>query len=227
MNSFSSEGAVDQLNIFSLPSTQAGVEKIFYEDVYPINQNYDSVIEFKFPQNEIHYVYPKGFRMSLTFRVLRPDGTECLPVDKYVPIDLLLHTLWSDVVVKLNSKQISNSTGNYAYKSYFETTLNRSTQGQKIRLAPEFHSPDRVKFNEVPPTKEGDTMQNSGAFFRSGLSEESNQVTVYGPILEEFFSLDKFIPPNQELAVTFFRNSDAFCLITGEKNIKSKLTMYA
>ena len=115
MNSFSSEGAVVQLNVFNLPSMQAGVGNVYYTDVRPFNQNYDNVVEFNFPKTDSAYFHPKGSRMLLTFKVLKEDGSGCTVDDKYVPIDSLLHTMWTDVVVKLNSKQISNSVGHYAY----------------------------------------------------------------------------------------------------------------
>jgi len=217
MNPFSNEGAVDQLNIFNLPSTQSGVENIYYTDVRPINQNYDSVVEFNFPKNDSAYLYPKGSRMLLTFRVVKEDGSECTDADKYVPIDCLLHTMWSDVVVKLNSKQISNSVGHYAYKSVFNNTFNRFLQSSKLRHAQEFHAPDvGSDFDELPPSDDSGEMKNYGAFIRYTLTRKSKQCTAFGPIVEDFFAIDKFIPPNQDLSVAFFRNSDDFCLIAAE-----------
>ena len=116
---------MDQLNILNLPSTQTGVENIYYTDVRRLNQNYDSVVEFNFPKKDSAYLYPMGSKMLLTFRVVKEDRSECTDTDKYVPIDCLLHTMWSDVVVKLTSKQISNSAGHDAYKSVFNNTFYR------------------------------------------------------------------------------------------------------
>ena len=81
MNSFSSKGAVDQLNIFNLSSMQTGVENVYYINVRPLNQNYDNVIEFNFPKNDLAYLYLKGSRILLTFRVVKDDGSECTDAD--------------------------------------------------------------------------------------------------------------------------------------------------
>ena len=106
--------------------------------------------------------------------------------------------MWTDVVVKLKSKQIKNFVGHYVYKSYFNNTFNHFLLSSKLRHVQEFPAADATDFDELPGM-DTTKLKNPGALIRSSLTKNSTMCTLFGPILEYFLAIDNFKPPKQDL----------------------------
>ena len=55
-----------------------------------------------------------------------------------VPIDNVLHSLWSGCDITMNAELVSTTNQKYMYKSYFETILNNSHSTKKIPIQNEW-----------------------------------------------------------------------------------------
>ena len=82
-----------------------------------------------------------------------------------LPIDMILHTMWSSVDVILNNIQVSGAGGNYMYKAAIEYLLNYSKNTKEIQLQSIGMTPDTANFDSVKP---GDTAGGTLSYkFRS------------------------------------------------------------
>ena len=65
------------------------------------------------------------------------DGSEFDTEEKEtaVPIDLILHSMWSSVDIKMNHTLVSTSGTDYMYKSLIETLLNYNDGAKKNQLS--------------------------------------------------------------------------------------------
>ena len=55
-----------------------------------------------------------------------------------VPVDNVLHSLWSGCDIMMNGELVSTTNQKYMYKSYFETILNNSHSIKKIPIENEW-----------------------------------------------------------------------------------------
>ena len=64
------------------------------------------------------------------------DGSEFDTEEKEtaVPIDLILHGMWSSVDIKMNHTLVSTSGTDYMYKSLIETLLNYNDRAKRNQL---------------------------------------------------------------------------------------------
>ena len=88
-----------------------------------------------------------------------------------LPIDMILHTMWSSVDVTLNNIQVSGAGGNYMYKAAIEYLLNFSKNMKKVQLQSIGMTPDTANLDSVKPgdTAGGTLAINSGLLSRKAL----------------------------------------------------------
>ena len=73
-----------------------------------------------------------SMRQYLTAKHMRRK--ERLYQNDLVPVDNVLHSLWSGCDITMNGELISLTNQKYMYKSYFETILNNSHLTKKYQL---------------------------------------------------------------------------------------------
>ena len=69
------------------------------------------------------------------------------------PIDMIHHTMWSQVKVELNQNVVSFSNTNYMYKVAIETLLGYSHDTKLTQLSVIGFTGDEGNFNAIHPTK--------------------------------------------------------------------------
>ena len=60
-------------------------------------------------------------------QIVNTDGSNLEPDTNVGPVDLWMHSLFSDVSVSLNEKLVSPPTSMYPYRAYIETLLLRTS----------------------------------------------------------------------------------------------------
>ena len=58
------------------------------------------------------------------------------------PVNLLLHSLFSDVEVSLNETPVTSSNNTYAYRAYIETLLSYGTTAKQSQLTSQLYYKD-------------------------------------------------------------------------------------
>ena len=82
------------------------------------------------------------------------DGSEFNTEEKgkAVPIDLILHSMWSSVDIKMNHTLASTSGTDYMYKSLIETLLNYNDGAKRNPLSSIGFSGESGDFAQTHPT---------------------------------------------------------------------------
>ena len=104
---FFSEWQPKELDLFGLNPTQTAVEKIFYQQIRPINQlTRFSPVEFVVAGNSgLQYVDLKKTYLSLKIKIVHGDTGTNLLADEFVgPVNLIVHSLFEQVDVTLQGK---------------------------------------------------------------------------------------------------------------------------
>src|SRR3981189_575 len=125
INIESAEGAMSELDLFSVPVTNTMIENgiyVYYQPLAPVD-NAD-VIEFVIPATDDYIDLSRTF-LELEGKMTLMDGT-ALTADTgaIFPVNNFLHSLFKQVDVTLNDFQVVKGSQTYPYKAYIEKLLN-------------------------------------------------------------------------------------------------------
>lgn len=163
-----------ELSIFDLPGTQTGVVNLSFQQIRPVSQlDNESPIEFNISgQNSMDYIDLRKSTMNLKVRLVKSDGSKITSTDKVGPVNLLLHSLFSQVEVNVQNKSITSSTTNYPYKAMIQTLLKYGHEAKDSQLTSQLYYADTPNyFDDSDPDG-----QNIGLYTRSQFFEDSKLV---------------------------------------------------
>ncbi|XP_033746865.1 uncharacterized protein F54H12.2-like [Pecten maximus] len=210
------EGLPKELMLFSLPPTQTGVEKMYYVDCRPVSQvTGNGPIEFHISGQTRDYISLSKSALYVKARIVKQDGTDLASAEKTALINLPLQSMWSQVDVSLQGKQLSVNSGNYAYKAYLQTLLNFSRSTQRTQLTSKLFFYDTpVAMNETDPAG-----TNSGLYERYQFTKDSLAFDMIGPLCEDVCRLDSlYILNGVDIDLKQYRNRLPFVLMSGAIN---------
>ena len=219
-------GAVPQLNLFESPVIQSGVEKSMFVEYRPTNSisSQDAPISFSLGGDSANYLDLKRSRLSAKLKIVKDDGT-ALPKDHdkvAAPINLFLHTMFSQCELKISGKTVSVSNNAYGYKAYLQTLLTSSHAAKEHNLQTEGFYQDSWKHSTGAVEKMN---LNAGILQRWNMFKEGKSVHVEGPLLEDFFQTNRFILNNTPIDIKLYRARPDFVLMNQDENVKLKLVI--
>ncbi len=126
-----------ETNLFIIPPTQASLEKGRWIDYHPLSsvENDDGPITFLAAGTE-DYVDLSKTILFVEGKVVKADGTNLSGDEQanIAPVNNFLHSLFKQVDVYLNGKQVTPAMGTYAYRAYLETLLNYDVSAKESQL---------------------------------------------------------------------------------------------
>ncbi|KAF0139987.1 MAG: hypothetical protein FD143_3540, partial [Ignavibacteria bacterium] len=123
------------INYISTVDNEASVEREYERDFSPVSAlNIGSPIEFLVPGTSLFYVSLKDSYFDIQVKITNADGTNLAADAPVGPANLMAHTMFSNIELYLNGKQITEPTNHYHYRAYMETLLNSSLTAQTKRM---------------------------------------------------------------------------------------------
>lgn len=205
-----------QLCLFDLPGYQTAVENVSYQKIRPISSiTADSPIEFNIAaQNDLTYMDLKRSTMFIKVRITRNNGSKIDSSNNVGPINLVLHSLFSQVDAFVQNRLISSSTGNYSYKAYIQTLLKYGKSAKQSQFTSQLWYADTPGAIDEYDTHSG---QNLGLYQRSKFVDNGQSVDLQGNICHPLFSMDRYLLNLVAVDVKFYRNRPEFYLLTGDE----------
>ena len=131
----SCECVKSELDIFMVPPTQTSIESGSTVEYNPIASIADGTpIEFSITGGGQDYIDLSNTELYVKVKVLRADNTPITNTDQVGPVNLLLHSLFSEVDISLNDTVVTSSNNTYAYRAYLETLLSYGPSAKKSQL---------------------------------------------------------------------------------------------
>ena len=249
---FSKRCEKSEVDLFSVPPTQQSLERGRWIDYAPLSsvENPDSAITFLIAGTD-EYIDLSKTILTVTGKITLKDGNSPLTGGgqaNVAPVNNFLHSLFKQVDVYLNGKQVTPAMGTYAYRSYIETLLNYDVSAKKSQFSSALYYKDTAtKMDEtgsLPSSKiityvESDTQQgqtkatpktfslpvpgtgNQGFAKRHKFIENGIQFVLSGPIFSDIFMNDRLLLNMMDLKVVLNRSSDSFSLM--DKNADDAL----
>lgn len=141
------------------------------------------------------------------------------------PVNNLLHSLFRQITLTLNSRQIGQNTQNYAYRAYIENLLNYSLESSNQHL-------DGIVFKmDTAGSFEKFDSTNLGSLERAKLFQDGDEVDLIGRLHIDMLNSSKFLLNGVDIGLSFELNRPEFYLQkTNAKNQSSlkilKATVY-
>ena len=239
---FSKRCEKSEVDLFSVPPTQQSLERGRWIDYAPLSsvQNPDSAITFLIAGTD-EYIDLSKTILTVTGNIMKKDGTTKLTGGgqaNVAPVNNFLHSLFKQVDVYLNGKQVTSAMGTYAYRSYIETLLNYDVSAKNSQFSSALYYKDTAtKMDEngvLPELKEvkitpktGSAADgwiytagtgNQGFAKRHKFIENGIQFVLSGPIFSDIFMNDRLLLNMMDLKVVLNRSPDSFSLMETAKS---------
>ena len=228
-----------EVDLFSVPPTQLSLEKGRWIDYRPLSsvENPDSAITFLIAGTDEYLDLSKTI-LYVEGKILKGDDDTPLSGGGQInvaPVNNFLHSLFKQVDVYLNGKQVTPAMGTYAYRSYIETLLNYDVSAKKSQLSSALYFKDTARHMDrngalpqqmsvkVKNTAKSDAEEeikvtipgtgNQGFANRHKFIENGIQFVLSGPIFSDVFMSDRLLLNMLNLKVVLNRSPNTFCLM--------------
>ena len=132
------EVMMSKFDYFKPEAVQNNVNKWFMRDFTPLaSLTHGSQIEFAVPgSNELTMDLSKSY-IIVRAQITKADDTAPAGAAEVGPVNLTLHSMFSNVDIELGGKMISDPNGVYPYRAYIETLLSYNKEAQETQLQSE------------------------------------------------------------------------------------------
>ena len=217
----SCECGKSELDLFSIPPTQTGMEYGYWTDSYPPSTITDNgPIEFTIMGDSSEYIDIANTFIYMKVKIVKDNGTpEGVKLDGTKdfcgPVNNFLHALFEDIIVRVGDKVISYPTNCYPYRAYIETLLS---------LGPESKSSQQTMalwYDDTPGSMDGRTtkieqgalIKNEGLIKRASFIERNKDLELIGRPHCDIVFQERFLIDNLPVKFILKRSNDYFSIM--------------
>src|ERR1700759_2746108 len=217
-----------QLDLFTTPMTQTSIESGTWAEFNPVSSISDSMpIEFDISGSGASYMDLSQTQIMVRAQIVRANGDAIDNTTHVAPCNLFLHSLFSEIDVKLNCTLITSSNNTYPYRAYIETLLSYGRDGENSQLTSALYYKDvggDAGFEEGDPHNAAAT--NKGMVKRNAFFHTGSIVPMQGPLHLDLMFQDRYLPSDVGLQIRFIRSKNAFCLMSDGGNPQFRVKIH-
>lgn len=208
----SPECAKSELELFSLPPTQTVIERGQWVEFHPLaNVSEGSPVEFNVSGSGEDYLDLSQTQLYVKAKILKGDGKPLTAENKVGPVNLFLHSLFSQVDISLNERIISSSNNTYAYRAMLETLLNHGYDTKTSQLSSECFFKDTAGRMNVFDVE--NALPNEGFNQRADMFKLSASVDMIGRLHLDIFHQERLLLNMVDMKIKLIRSKPEFCLL--------------
>ena len=219
MNSGSCECSKAELDLFSIPPTNTSMESGSMVEHLPLSKPEEGPLEFDITSADEYVDLGRTF-LYIKAKVVKRNKTNLDAGAKVGPVNLWLHSLFSQVDIQLNGKLVTPSVNTYPYKAYLETLLSYGSDAKESQLTSELWYLDTSPMNQVDPHAEGDDI-NDGLAERGKFISESKSVEMMGRLHCDIFQQDRYLLNKVDMHIKLIRSPEQFHLMADGTAIRT------
>ena len=191
----SCECTKSELDLFSVPPTQTSMESGNWIEYHPLTTVADgSLIEFEIGGSGEDYIDFGNSMLYVQAKITQPDGNLFGGCCQYGPVNLFLHSLFSQVDIQLNGTLITSSTNTYPYRAILETLLSYGEDAKKTQLTSALYYKNTAgQMYTVALTAGDGVVPNEGLVKRSQHINRSRVVDTMGRLHADIFFQDRYM----------------------------------
>ena len=199
-----------ELGLFDPRPVQTSMERGAYVDIHPLTSpSGGGPIEFFIPSTSDEYIDLNDTMFYVRGKVKKEDKTD-LPDTALIALsNIPLASLFADVSVVINDRQVEGGNHLYPYKTYMSYLLRFNKEAVETHVR-------GTGFYKDEYGKMEDTEQR-GFKARKLLIAKSNTFEFCGPITLDIFQQSRYLLPNTDMRLKFLRHKSDFALISHDK----------
>jgi hypothetical protein len=217
-----------QLDLFTTPMTQTSIESGSWAEFNPTSALSDSMpIEFDISGAGMSYIDLSQTQLVVRAQLLKANGTPIDNTTHVAPCNLFLHSMFSEIDLKLNGTLITSSNNTYPYRAYIETLLSYGRDAKRSQLTSSLYYKDEggdTGFEEGDPHAAGAT--NKGMVKRNSFFKTGAIVPMQGPIHLDLLFQDRYLPSDVGAQLRLVRSKDAFSLMSDTANAAFRIKIH-
>ena len=204
----SCECTKSELDLFALPPTQTRVEHGYWEQKGLTSALTDQrPYKFSVSGAGEDYIDLADTYLFVEAQIVQTNGDDLDAGADVDPVNLWMHSLFSDVSVSLNEKLVSPPTSVYPYRAYIETLLSYGPAAKESQLT------GVMWYKDTPGHQDGRAADNKGFTARKALTAESKKVQMMGKLHLDLFCQEKYLLNHVDLKIKLRRSRDVFALV--------------
>ena len=209
----SCECTKSELDLFSVPPTQTSIENGTWVEYHPISTIADGTpIEFEIPGNGEDYLDLANTYLYVQAKIVQANGNNLDADTRVAPVNLFLHSLFSEVDISLNGTQITSSTNTYPYRAIIETLLSYGQDVKESQLTSALFYKDEA--GKMDDTTIVAATRNPGFWARHRLTTESRKVDMMGRLHADIFFQERYLLNEVNMKIKMTRSKSNFCLMS-------------
>ena len=205
--------------IFDEQPIQTDIQSSKVVDYHPISniEGSDIPIQFEVTGNPEEYIDCQDIDIELKCKITKADGKDIVAADKLGLTNLSIASLFQDVTLTLNDKQIEGGDHSYPYAAYFSTLSQFQGQAKVTHL--------RTWGWQADQPEKFDDETNTGLVERMKWSEGSKEFQLKGPVFLDFFRQPRYLISQINMRLKFVRAKPEFALMAfGTDKYKINIT---
>lgn len=196
-------------DIFDVPPTQTVIKGGRWVEHHPVASLSDgSPIEFNVSGSGDDYLDLANSLLQVSASIRYEDGSALVDDADVAPVNLWMHSLFSQVDVSLNGTLVSSSTHNYPFRAFVEKNLSFGSDAKKSQLTAEMWHQDTAGKMTFADRKD-----NQGFLSRQARTKNSRIVHMMGRLHADLFNQDRELLNNVDLRLRLTRSKDSFSLM--------------
>ncbi len=197
-----------QLDLLQTPETQAAALSGKWITISPFNSlaGGDAIV-FEYPGDTYKYLDLSKTFIIIEAKVVTSTGADLGADDECGPVNNFMHSLFSQVDIKLNEVLITPSQNMYPYRAMFETLLNFSEDTKKSKMSGALYYKDTA--GQMDTIGEA----NGGYKKRKVFIARSRKVQMVGQLHADIFFQDRYLINGVKMQMILSRTQPAFSMM--------------
>ena len=201
---------------------QTGADEKFYSPFTTSNNN--SHIKVLIPAEETNFIQLDETQLYLQLKFVELDGTTQTPKKPesstdFSVVDLLGHSLFSDIVVKLNNVEVCKQESKAAaFKAFLEANLsfNRTFKQTLMKTWGGYGVENETAELHRHSKPTGTDAAKKSYSLRAAKPISGDSFHIQIPIFHDLFQSKKFLPPGISISIEFTRMPEGFFLMCSD-----------
>ena len=164
-----------------------------------------------------------GCRVAIYIILANGDGTVTANDAHVGPVNLFLHSMFSQVDVSLGEKEISSSNNTYNYRAYLETLSDYGKPTKESQLSSSLWYKDTARHMDVTHVR--DRATNAGLVKRSLFTNRSRVFDMLGHIHGDVFFQERLLLSNLNVHIRLTRSNNRFAIMGDGADLDYKVVI--
>ena len=205
-----------ELDLCSVPPTQTNVGNGNWIEYHILtSMGDDSPVEFEINGNGEDYIDLANTMLYVRAKTSRMNNTNIADDAAVGPVNLFLHSMFSQVDISLNGTQVTISTNTYPYRAMIETLLSYGADAKQSHLTSALFCADQPACMYAIDFAEANRI--SGLYARSRSIAASRSVDMMGRIHANMFFQDRYLLNEVHVKIKQVRSRNSFCLMAANE----------